>query len=60
MRISLEPGASVDSAIDKIERFSGDGVDEAILDVFALFPSLDEQLDFASQVITGWSDRRKA
>jgi probable F420-dependent oxidoreductase len=52
MRISLEPGASVDSVVDTIERFSGDGVDEAIVDAFALFPSLEELLDFASQVIT--------
>ena len=60
MRINLEPGMSVDSVIDKIERFSGDGVDEAIVDAFALFPSLEELLDFASQVITTWSNRRTA
>jgi probable F420-dependent oxidoreductase len=60
MRINLEAGTSVDSAVDKIERFSGDGVDEAIVDAFALFPSLDQLLDFASQVITTWSDRRTA
>jgi hypothetical protein len=46
--------------VDKIERFSGDGVDEAIVDAFALFPSLEQLLDFASQVITAWSDRRTA
>jgi probable F420-dependent oxidoreductase len=60
MRINLEPGTSVDSVVDRIERFSGDGVDEAIVDAFALFPRLDQLLDFASQVITRWSDRRKA
>ncbi|MCI4674064.1 LLM class flavin-dependent oxidoreductase [Candidatus Mycolicibacterium alkanivorans] len=58
MRISLEPGTSVDSVVDKIERFSNDGVDEAIVDAFALFPSLDQMLDFASQIVTTWSNRR--
>lgn len=60
MRVNLEPGTSVDAVVDKIERFSVDGVDEAIVDAFALFPSLEESLDFASQVITGWSDRGRA
>ena len=39
---------------------TADGVDEAIVDAFALFPSLEQLLDFASQVITKWSNRRKA
>jgi alkanesulfonate monooxygenase SsuD/methylene tetrahydromethanopterin reductase-like flavin-dependent oxidoreductase (luciferase family) len=60
MRINLEPGTSVDSLVDKLERFAGGGIDEAIVDAFALFPSLDQMLDFASQVITKWSNRRKA
>src|SRR3954454_17653375 len=58
MRINLEPGTSVDSLVDKLERFAGSGIDEAIVDAFALFPSLDQMLDFASQVITKWSNRR--
>lgn len=58
MRINLEPGTSVDSVVDKIESFSNDGVDEAIVDAFALFPSLDQMLDFASQIVTTWSNRR--
>jgi probable F420-dependent oxidoreductase len=60
MRINLEPGTSVDSVAGKLERFAGSGVDEAIVDAFALFPSLDQMLDFASQVITEWTKRRKA
>ncbi|MDX6415536.1 MAG: hypothetical protein QOG28_156, partial [Trebonia sp.] len=27
------------------------GIDEAFVDAFAVFPSLDQMLDFASQVI---------
>jgi alkanesulfonate monooxygenase SsuD/methylene tetrahydromethanopterin reductase-like flavin-dependent oxidoreductase (luciferase family) len=59
-RLNLEPGTSVDSVVDTIERFSEAGVDEAIVDAFALFPSLEQLLDFASQVITTWSNPRKA
>jgi len=60
MRINLEPGTSVDAVVDKLERFAGSGVDEAIVDAFALLPSLEQLLDFASQVITAWSKRRTA
>ncbi|MDT5224396.1 MAG: hypothetical protein QOG19_1803 [Mycobacterium sp.] len=60
MRINLEPGMSVDLVADKIQRLAESGADEAIADAFALFPSLDQMLDFASQVITTWSDRRTA
>jgi hypothetical protein len=31
-----------------------------IVDTFALFPSLEQMLDFAGQVITGWSSHGKA
>jgi hypothetical protein len=60
MRINLEPGTSVDSLAGKLERFAGSGIDEAFVDAFAVFPSLDQMLDFASQVIARWSDRGKA
>jgi alkanesulfonate monooxygenase SsuD/methylene tetrahydromethanopterin reductase-like flavin-dependent oxidoreductase (luciferase family) len=60
MRINLEPGTSVDSVAGKLERLAGSGADEAIVDAFAMFPSLDQMLDFASQVIARWSDRGKA
>jgi probable F420-dependent oxidoreductase len=60
MRINLEPGTSVDSVVDKLQRLAASGADEAMVDAFALFPSLEQLLDFASQVITGWSDRGKA
>jgi hypothetical protein len=52
MRINLEPGTSVDSIAGKLARFAGSRVDEAFVDAFAVFPSLDQMLDFASQVIT--------
>ena len=51
VRINLEPGTSVDSVADKLGRFADSGVDEAILDAFAMFPTLDQMLEFASQVI---------
>lgn len=60
MRINLEPGTSVDSLAGKLERFAGSGIDEAFVDAFAAFPSLDQMFDFASQVIARWSDRGKA
>jgi alkanesulfonate monooxygenase SsuD/methylene tetrahydromethanopterin reductase-like flavin-dependent oxidoreductase (luciferase family) len=60
MRINLEPGTSVDSLAGKLERLAGSGIDEAFVDAFAVFPSLDQMLDFASQVIARWSNRGKA
>ena len=51
MRINLEPGTSVESVTDGLERLAGSGADEAIVDAFAMFSSLDQMLDFASQVI---------
>lgn len=51
IRVNLEPGMSVDTVADKLERLADSGADEAILDAFALFPSLDQMLDFATQVI---------
>src|ERR1700739_2077913 len=60
MRINLEPGTSVDSVAGRLERLAGSGVDEAIVDAFAMFPSLDQMLAFAGQVIARWSDRGKA
>ena len=60
MRLNLEPGTAVDAVVDRLQRLAKTGADEAMVDAFALFPSLEELLDFASQVITGWSDRGKA
>ena len=60
MRINLEPGMSVDSVAGKLERLAGSGADEAIVDAFAMFPTLDQMLDFASQLIDRWSNRGKA
>ena len=54
MRINLEPGMSVDTVADKLGRLADSGADEAIVDAFALFPTLDQLLDFASQVIPRW------
>jgi alkanesulfonate monooxygenase SsuD/methylene tetrahydromethanopterin reductase-like flavin-dependent oxidoreductase (luciferase family) len=50
MRINLEPRTSVDSLAGKPAGFAGSGVDEAFVDAFAVFPSLDQMHDFASQV----------
>lgn len=60
MRINLEPGTSVDAVVDRVQRLAESGADEAIVDAFAVFPSLEELLDFASHVVTGWSEREKA
>ena len=51
MRINLEPGTSVDSLADKLTRLAESGTDEAFVDAFAVFPSLDQTLEFASQLI---------
>ncbi len=51
MRINLEPGMSIESIADKLERVAASGADEAIVDAFAMFPTLDQSLDFASQLI---------
>ncbi|MEU4363528.1 TIGR03619 family F420-dependent LLM class oxidoreductase [Promicromonospora sp. NPDC023987] len=51
MRINLEPGTSVDSVADQLKRYADSGVDEAYVDAFAMFTSLDQLLDFAGQVI---------
>ncbi|MGB3331479.1 MAG: LLM class F420-dependent oxidoreductase, partial [Mycobacterium sp.] len=60
MRINLEPGTSIEAVADKLERLAGSGADEAIVDAFAMFPTLDQMLEFAGQVIARWSDRRNA
>jgi len=60
MRLNLEPGTSVDAVVERLQRLADSGADEAMVDAFALFPSLEELLDFAGQVITGWNDRGKA
>jgi probable F420-dependent oxidoreductase len=60
IRINLEPGMSVDTAVDKLERLARSDADEAILDAFAMFPTLDQMLDFAGQVIDRWTNRGKA
>jgi probable F420-dependent oxidoreductase len=51
MRINLEPNTSVDSLADKLKRLAESGTDEAFVDAFAVFPSLDQTLKFASQLI---------
>lgn len=53
MRINLEPGTSVGAVLERLERLSESGADEAIVDAFAMFPSLEEMLDFAGQIIAG-------
>jgi alkanesulfonate monooxygenase SsuD/methylene tetrahydromethanopterin reductase-like flavin-dependent oxidoreductase (luciferase family) len=51
MRINFEPGTSVGSLADKVQRYAESGVDEVYFDAFAVFTGLDRMLDFAGQVI---------
>jgi probable F420-dependent oxidoreductase len=51
MRINLEPNTSVDSLAGQLKRLAESGTDEAFVDAFAVFPSLDQTLEFASQLI---------
>jgi probable F420-dependent oxidoreductase len=51
MRINLEPGTSVESVVERLGRLAQSGADEAIVDAFAMFSTLDQMLDFAGQVI---------
>jgi alkanesulfonate monooxygenase SsuD/methylene tetrahydromethanopterin reductase-like flavin-dependent oxidoreductase (luciferase family) len=51
IRINLQPGTSVASIADKLQRYAEAGVDEAFVDAFAMFTGLDQMLDFAGQVI---------
>jgi probable F420-dependent oxidoreductase len=51
IRVNLEQGMSIDTVADKLKRLADSGADEAILDVFAMFSTLDQMLDFATQVI---------
>ena len=51
MRINLEPNMSVVPLADKLTRLAESGTDEVFVDAFAVFSSLDQMLDFASQLI---------
>lgn len=51
MRINLEPGTPVDSLAGKLKRYADAGTDEAFVDAFAVFPTLDETLDYAVRLI---------
>jgi probable F420-dependent oxidoreductase len=57
MRINLDPDTSLDSVVARLDRLAASGVDEAFVDAFAAFPSLEQMLDFAAQVIarTRWT-----
>jgi probable F420-dependent oxidoreductase len=51
MRINLQPGTPVDSLAERLKRYAESGTDEAFVDSYAAFPSLDQTLDFASRLI---------
>jgi alkanesulfonate monooxygenase SsuD/methylene tetrahydromethanopterin reductase-like flavin-dependent oxidoreductase (luciferase family) len=51
VRLNLEPDTTVDSLADRLARYAKSGTDEAVVDAFALFPSLDQTLDFVGQLI---------
>ena len=40
-------------------RFAGGPIDEAMTDAFAMFPTLDQRLDLASQVVARRSNHGK-
>jgi hypothetical protein len=44
----------------RLGRLAGCGIDEAITDAFAMFPTLDQMLDLASQVVARRSNHGKA
>jgi alkanesulfonate monooxygenase SsuD/methylene tetrahydromethanopterin reductase-like flavin-dependent oxidoreductase (luciferase family) len=50
-RINLEPDLPIDTLADNLKRYAESGVDEAFVDAFAVFPSLDQTLDFAGRLI---------
>ncbi|SDM76084.1 TIGR03619 family F420-dependent LLM class oxidoreductase [Actinacidiphila guanduensis] len=51
IRINLEPGTTADALASKLRRLAESGADEAFVDAYAPFPTLDQTLDFAGQVI---------
>jgi hypothetical protein len=51
MRINLEPGTSTDSLAGQLTRYAGSSMDEAFVDAYAVFPGLDQMLDFAGQLV---------
>jgi hypothetical protein len=51
MRINLEPDTSVDSLADSLKRYAESGTDEAFVDTFAVFPTLDQTIEFAGRLI---------
>jgi probable F420-dependent oxidoreductase len=50
-RINLEPDLPIDTLADNLKRYAESGVDEAFVDAFAVFPSLDQTLNFAGRLI---------
>ena len=51
LRINLEADMTVDSLADSLKRYAEAGVDEAFVDPFTVFDSLEEMLDFGSRLI---------
>jgi probable F420-dependent oxidoreductase len=51
MRVNLEPDTSVGSLAGKLKRLAESGTDEAFVDAFAAFSSLDQTLEFASRLV---------
>ena len=51
LRINLEADMTVDSLADSLKRYAEAGVDEAFVDPFAVFDSLEEMLAFGSRLI---------
>jgi hypothetical protein len=53
-------GAGLGALCRGLGRFAGCGMDEAITDAFALFPTRDQMLDLASQAVARRSSHGKA
>lgn len=51
MRVNLESDTSVDSVADKLKRLAESSTDEAFVDAFAVFSTLDQTLHFAGKLI---------
>jgi hypothetical protein len=47
--VSVGSAAGLSAFYRGLGRFAGCGIDEAVVDAFAMFPTLDQMLDLASQ-----------
>ena len=60
VRSAVGNAAALSAFCRGLERLAGCGIDEAIVDAFAMFPTLDQMLDLAGQVVVRRSSHGKA